>query len=303
MNAFIHFFHFIDLQASFDREQSSFGLSGWYPNASDNAVLAYKLLIQTGDLDRPIDMSRVLTARLVDESGVVDPYAFYNYLTAWVYNDPLAYDISQATIRPMPKEWYYVPLDQDVLIPKAAAITFARTPYYLHSLSDNNDILDAIEEIRDICDTYTEQGLHNYPTGVVFTFWEQYLNIRLYLLISVLAALGAIFLIITFAMMSPHAALLVTLTLAVITSELFGFMGLIGVRLSAVPAVILVISVGVGVEFTVHVLTGFVTCVGDRTLRVKRALAYMFTPVLHGAVSTLLGVIMLALSEFDFIVR
>lgn len=35
--------------------------------------------------------------------------------------------------------------------------------------------------------------------------------------------------------------------------ELFGFMGLVGIKLSAVPAVILIVSVGIGVEFTVHI--------------------------------------------------
>ena len=37
-----------------------------------------------------------------------------------------------------------------------------------------------------------------------------------------------------------------------ITVEVYGFMGLVGINLSAVPAVTLILSVGVGVEFTVH---------------------------------------------------
>lgn len=37
------------------------------------------------------------------------------------------------------------------------------------------------------------------------------------------------------------------------TVELFGMMGLIGIKLSAVPVVILIASVGIGVEFTVHI--------------------------------------------------
>ena len=41
--------------------------------------------------------------------------------------------------------------------------------------------------------------------------------------------------------------------LAMMVIELFGFMGLIGIKLSAVPAVILIVSVGIGVEFTVHI--------------------------------------------------
>ena len=41
--------------------------------------------------------------------------------------------------------------------------------------------------------------------------------------------------------------------MALMTVELFGMMGLIGIKLSAVPVVILIASVGIGVEFTVHV--------------------------------------------------
>lgn len=41
--------------------------------------------------------------------------------------------------------------------------------------------------------------------------------------------------------------------LSLMTVELFGFMGLMEIKLSAVPVVILIASVGIGVEFTVHV--------------------------------------------------
>lgn len=41
--------------------------------------------------------------------------------------------------------------------------------------------------------------------------------------------------------------------LAMMTVELFGIMGLIGIKLSAIPVVILIASVGIGVEFTVHI--------------------------------------------------
>jgi len=49
-----------------------------------------------------------------------------------------------------------------------------------------------------------------------------------------------------------------------IAIELFGFMGLAGVKLSAVPAVILVASIGLGVAFTVHIVFAFITSCGTR---------------------------------------
>lgn len=43
------------------------------------------------------------------------------------------------------------------------------------------------------------------------------------------------------------------LILAFLVLHLLGFMGLAGIKLSAIPAVTLVIAVGIGMEFVVHV--------------------------------------------------
>lgn len=53
-----------------------------------------------------------------------------------------------------------------------------------------------------------------------------------------------------------------------IATELFGFMGLAGVKLSAVPAVILVASIGLGVEFTVHITFAFITSCGSKYVEI-----------------------------------
>lgn len=41
-------------------------------------------------------------------------------------------------------------------------------------------------------------------------------------------------------------------------------MGLTGVKLSAIPVVILIASIGLGVEFTVHMTLAFITSCGSR---------------------------------------
>lgn len=103
--------------------------------------------------------------------------------------------------------------------------------------------------------------------------------------------------------MNPWLATIIVVFLTMILIELFGFMGLMGLKLSAIPAVILIVTIGIGVEFTVHVSVGFVTAIGSRNSRMLTSLEHTFTPVVHGAISTLLGIIMLAGAEFDFIVR
>jgi hypothetical protein len=65
------------------------------------------------------------------------------------------------------------------------------------------------QAIRDICDTYTDRGLPNYPSGVPFTFWEQYINLRFYLALSILCILMVTFVVLTLVLLNPWLASIV----------------------------------------------------------------------------------------------
>ena len=45
------------------------------------------------------------------------------------------------------------------------------------------------------------------------------------------------------------------------------------------------------------------TSIGNKNRRIMLSLQHMFGPVVHGAVSTFIGIVMLAFSHFDFVVR
>ncbi|XP_077672509.1 protein patched homolog 1 isoform X2 [Eretmochelys imbricata] len=296
------------LQDAFDSDWETGKITyNSYKNGSDDAVLAYKLLVQTGNRDKPIDISQLTKQRLVDADGIINPNAFYIYLTAWVSNDPVAYAASQANIRPHRPEWVhdkadYMP-ETRLRIPAAEPIEYAQFPFYLNGLRETADFVEAIEKVRAICNNYTSLGVPSYPNGYPFLFWEQYIGLRHWLLLSISVVLACTFLVCALFLLNPWTAGIIVVVLALMTVELFGMMGLIGIKLSAVPVVILIASVGIGVEFTVHVALAFLTAIGDKNCRAVLALEHMFAPVLDGAVSTLLGVLMLAGSEFDFIVR
>nr|XP_022317481.1 protein patched homolog 1-like [Crassostrea virginica] len=294
-----------DLQRSFDAEYADgrISQSDWKANASDSAILAYKLLIQTGDVDNPIDITRIPGTRLVDSEGIISPDAFYNYLTAWVSNDAMAYAASQANFHPEPKIWLHDALDRDYKVPKAQPLTYTQLAFYLSDQTSTDVILDTIKAVREICDTFTDRGLPNYPSGAPFTFWEQYINLRFYLSLAILCVLLSTFVVLTLVLVNPWLATVVVVVLTITVVELFGFMGLSEIRLSAVPAVILIVSVGVGVEFTVHIAVGFLTAIGSRNKRMTMSLEHMFAPVVHGAISTLLGIVMLVGAEFQFVVK
>ncbi|XP_049554680.1 protein patched homolog 2 isoform X6 [Orcinus orca] len=295
------------IQAAFDQDWASGRITHHsYRNGSEDGALAYKLLIQTGDAQEPLDFSQLTTRKLVDKDGLIPPELFYMGLTVWVSSDPLGLAASQANFYPPPPEWLHDKYDttgENLRIPAAQPLEFAQFPFLLHGLQKTADFVETIEGARAACAEAGQAGVRAYPSGSPFLFWEQYLGLRRCFLLAVCILLVCTFLVCALLLLNPWAASLIVLVLAVMTVELFGIMGFLGIKLSAIPVVILVASVGIGVEFTVHVALGFLTSQGSRNLRAARALEHTLAPVTDGAVSTLLGLLMLAGSNFDFIVR
>lgn len=54
--------------------------------------------------------------------------------------------------------------------------------------------------------------------------------------------------------------------LLIILTEMIGYMGLVGVKLSSLPAVCIIAAVGIGLEFVVHIVLAFLTTTGTKFL-------------------------------------
>ncbi|XP_031550501.1 protein patched homolog 1-like [Actinia tenebrosa] len=297
-----------DVQTSFDEEWASGTItySGWYENASDSGILGYKMLAQTGNENYPVNRSQVRSVRLVDDQGIIRPQVFYHYLTVWYNVDTMGYTASQGNVRPKPSNWNNnrdSKEPRNMKIEPAEPLEFSQLPFYLVNMKDTADFVKVIKEVREICDEFKEKGLSTYPSGIPFTFWEQYVWLRHNLFIAIIVILAVSFIVMVIVLCNLWAAAIIVLALTLITVQVFGFMGLTGIKLSAVPAVTLILSVGVGVEFTVHMCLAFLSATGEKNIRMQKAIEQVFSPVLDGAVSTFLGVVMLAGSDFDFIVR
>uniref|UniRef100_A0A0K0FYB0 Protein patched homolog 1 (inferred by orthology to a human protein) n=1 Tax=Strongyloides venezuelensis TaxID=75913 RepID=A0A0K0FYB0_STRVS len=245
---------------------------------------------------------RIGSVKLIDENNIINPEGFYNYLTAWYHADNMMYYVSQAAFFPNPPPWNFMDR-QDKVIPPAKPLAYSQIPFYMTGLIDTPPIVKMIKEIRLICDNYTDQGLPNFPSGIAFTFWEQYLHLRWHLFLAICTIAGCVFVVVSVIIFNPWAATMVMLIVVSMCIELAGFMGIFGVKLNPVSAVTLITAVGIGVEFTAHVVLAFLTSLGSRNDRMVSCMRHMFIPVMHGALSTLLGIIMLAFSEFEFVVK
>lgn len=68
-------------------------------------------------------------------------------------------------MRPEPREWFHSPSDFELKIPKSAPLTYTQLPFYLHGLSDTQDIKTMIGQIRELSRRFEQRGLPNYPSG------------------------------------------------------------------------------------------------------------------------------------------
>ena len=70
---------------------------------------------------------------------------------------------------------------------------------------------------------------------------------------------------------------LASVDLCVQRGEVYGFLGLFGVKLSAIPAISVIMAVGVGVEFTAHLVLAFVEARGERQRTGTGCITWTFT--------------------------
>ena len=69
-------------------------------------------------------------------------------------------------------------LPETLHIPASEKLAYSQISFYLHGLTNTPTVVEAIKEIREICDLFTLEGLPNFPQGIAFTFWEQYLYLN-----------------------------------------------------------------------------------------------------------------------------
>lgn len=245
----------LDIQRHYDtfnkNNKTDMIIENWPADATDNYKLAVKLLAQTGRLDNPVDKSIVDTNRLVDANGIINPKGFYYYLTAWVITDAFTYSACEANFKPEPKVWNGNP--DDLKIERARPLSYTQIPFLLE-LSDKHDSLKRISEIRKISEFF-EQLIPNFPTGVPFIFWDQFLKLDLVYMSAASIALLSIFAGIW--MMTSDLAMAAIITLPAVMSslELYGLMGLLSIPFNNILAVLLISSIGIAIVQSVQYTT------------------------------------------------
>ncbi|WOL10757.1 Niemann-Pick C1 protein-like [Canna indica] len=175
---------------------------------------------------------------------------------------------------------------------------------YHTPLNKQSDYVNSMKAALDFSSKMSRSlKIEIFPYSVFYIFFEQYLDIWKTALINISIALGAVFVVCLILTSSIWISTIILSVLVMIVIDMLGVMGILGIQLNAISVVNLVMSIGIAVEFCVHITHAFMSSTGDRGTRTKVALSTMGASVFSGITLTkLVGVIVLRFAKSEVFV-
>ncbi|XP_010539022.1 PREDICTED: Niemann-Pick C1 protein-like isoform X2 [Tarenaya hassleriana] len=170
---------------------------------------------------------------------------------------------------------------------------------YHTPLNKQTDFINSMRAAREFSSEVSRSlKMEIFPYSVFYMFFEQYLDIWKTALINLSIAIGAVFLVCFVVTCSFWSSAIILLVITMVVIDLLGVMAIFHIQLNALSVVNLVMSVGIAVEFCVHITHAFSISSGDRNQRMKEALGTMGASVFSGITLTkLVGVIVLGFAR------
>mmetsp|Transcript_28268 Transcript_28268/g.65473 ORF Transcript_28268/g.65473 Transcript_28268/m.65473 type:complete len:693 (-) Transcript_28268:101-2179(-) len=205
--------------------------------------------------------------------------------------------------------------DSEIEVP----IRLSQSPtMFALDLFSHDDTIDLIKETRVFCDD--DESLHCWLSGIPYDYWEQYLWVEDVLVEVSGAAIGIgflvafSFLVARLTLTGNHpvgkivvgsfvGALLIALTSILCLVPVVGLSVLADVNITAFSDMSFVLSIGFAVEYSVHVVHRFLDAplsYKSATDRVHYAMSFLTLPTFLSFVSSTIGVVCLAFTDFNF---
>ncbi|XP_052286900.1 patched domain-containing protein 3-like [Dreissena polymorpha] len=190
----------------------------------------------------------------------------------------------------------YSRFENDVVIDSdGTSIKASRVYLMSRDLKDSQEEGLFMVESRKIAD---DAELKCFAYSPFFISFEQYIQILPQTLLSTGIALAVVFVVTCIFMPHPVLIIFVTIAVTMIMVGVFGFLLYLDVALSSITMIHLIMSIGFSVDFTAHICHGFMTSRGEtRDEKVRAAIDKTGAPIFHGAVSSVLGIIVLVAAK------
>lgn len=198
-------------------------------------------------------------------------------------------------------------------------IPYSRGPLiFSKNLNSHQITLDMLEQTRAFCDDDPE--LHCWISGIPRDYWSQYDGIYGVLLelafYATLAGFGiaTIFLFGKLTFERHHStrrifvgslagAALIAITMVMTLVTVVGYSILSGVSLTGFSNMAFILSVGFAVEYSVHIVSRWMRAtmsLKNSLDRVHHTMSFLMLPTFMSFVSSTIGVVCLAFTDFDF---
>jgi hypothetical protein len=196
-------------------------------------------------------------------------------------------------------------------------VTYTEITMIANGLDDTEKYVELIKWTRDVTTRFTDRyDFKVFPTGLPIVFWEQYVSLWDTVISSLVVSSGVVWFVmfVAFLFIQPESvkgarlylcaawtSVILVFNLILITFALLCLMGISDIWLNGIPAMTLIASVGVAVEFTSHLTFAYLQVEGSSRERAMTAVEHMFKPMLDGAFSTAISFLPLALTQFIFV--
>jgi len=232
------------------------------------------------------------------QSDTIPPENFIPWLRQFLAQDECCHIFGQLT--PLCGFRYR----QDVKIADDnSTILASRMLVQTTSLLTQNDFINSMKSAFYTSDTLvdSELGLKGtFPYSVYYIYFAQYMYLPRVAATNILIASGAVVATTFILMTSPISSIYILVCLMMINIHLMALMAIWGIYLNALSVVNLVMSIGISVEFCVHITKSFLSATGSHKERAEDALVNMGSSVVSGiTVTKLVGVIVLNFAQSE----
>ncbi|KAK9109481.1 hypothetical protein Sjap_017541 [Stephania japonica] len=171
---------------------------------------------------------------------------------------------------------------------------------YHTPLNKQIDFVNAMRAAREFSSRISDSlKIDIFPYAMFYIFFEQYMDIWKTTLVNVVIALGAVFTVSLIITCSLWSSAIILLVLAMVVVDLMGVMAILNIQLNAISVVNLVMSIGIAIEFCVHIIYAFLASTGDRENRMREALSSQSPGI---TITKLIGVIVLRFAKSEVFV-
>ncbi|XP_071481622.1 patched domain-containing protein 3-like [Diadema antillarum] len=197
----------------------------------------------------------------------------------------------------------FLKYNQDIKFKNTSEITIEASRFIIlgDSLVTTTEQMKMMADVREKADN-AEYNLSAFAQ--IFIIYEQYASVRPLTIQNLSIAVACMFLVALILIPHPFCAVMVTVCIISIQAGIIGYMSLWDVRLDGISMINIILCIGFSVDFSAHItysfLTGTETYNGSYRGRLsfpeQRAVMALYSlgmPILQGAVSTIVAMLVL----------